>query len=112
MSDFPQTTSDVLAVIHKAECSRKYAWTAGRVLIEGGLAQLWSDADAKHKKQMLKKITGLLEVLASESILARRSELQGIGYGQEKAFDFVHHAGNQTDPLPISTCLVSPRTQR
>jgi hypothetical protein len=78
-----------LALIVKAERSRKYVWTAGRVLIEGGLEQLWSNADARHKKKVLKSITELLEALASEGILAPRTELQSIGYGHEKGFDFV-----------------------
>ncbi|WP_158789407.1 hypothetical protein [Granulicella sp. L46] len=89
MSELPQTAREVKTIIVKAERSRKYVWTAGRVLIEGGCAQLWKDADARDKKEMLKRITALLENLASEGILARRPLLQGIGYGQEKGFDFI-----------------------
>lgn len=112
MSGFPQTPGDVLAVIQKAERSRKYVWTAGRVVMEGGLNQFWSDADAKHKKQMLKRITGFLEVLASEDILARRPVLQGIGYGQEKAFDFILRSRMQADAPSKAAhpCFAAPAT--
>jgi hypothetical protein len=89
MAEVPQTPRDVLTVIVKSERSRKYVWTAGRVLIESGLEQLWYDADAKDKKRVLKSITELLEALASEGILTPRVERQSIGYGHEKGFDFV-----------------------
>jgi hypothetical protein len=88
-AEVPQTPREVLALIIKTERSRKYVWTAGRVVIEGGFEQFWSNADAKHKKRVLKSITELLEALASEGILEPRAERQSIGYGREKGFDFV-----------------------
>ena len=49
-AEVPQTPRDVLALIIKAERSRKYVWTAGRILIVGGLAQHWLNVDAKQKR--------------------------------------------------------------
>ena len=89
MTEFPRILPDVLSVIHEAERSRKYVWTAGRILIEAGLEEAWSNTTAKDKKQILRRITKLLEALSSNGILVRRKELQSIGYGHEKGFDYV-----------------------
>jgi hypothetical protein len=53
------------------------------------LTQHWYNASAKQKKKLLKSISELLEALASEGILVPRVERQSIGYGHEKAFDFI-----------------------
>jgi hypothetical protein len=91
---FPQTTREVLAVIIAAERSRKYVWTAGRVLIQGALQVQWEELDAIEKKAVLRKIAKLLEELADQSVLEPRPILQSIGYGAEKGFDYIRPAGN------------------
>jgi hypothetical protein len=91
---FPQTAKEVLAVIIAAERSRKYVWTAGRVLIQGAFQGPWEELDANEKKALLKKITKLLEELADDGVLLLRPILQSIGYGEEKGFDYIHPTVN------------------
>lgn len=86
---FPQTAQEVLTVILLAERSRKYVWTAGRVLIESGLSGRWRKLGSSEKKTVLKDIAKLLESLAAEGVLEIRPYRQGIGYGAEKGFNFV-----------------------
>ncbi|WP_348265177.1 hypothetical protein P8935_11685 [Telmatobacter sp. DSM 110680] len=86
---FPQTAKEMLAVIVAAERSRKYVWTAGRVLIESGCVGRWQALDSNAKKTLLKSLTKLLEELSDQGALALRPDLQGIGFGQEKGFDYI-----------------------
>jgi hypothetical protein len=88
-ADFPNTSSEVLAVITAAERSRKYVWTAGRVLIETALVGNWKELDHKQRKVVLRHITKLLNGLVAKGSLVRRPDLQSIGFGREKAFDFI-----------------------
>jgi hypothetical protein len=87
---FPQSAREVLDVIVAAERSRKYVWTAGRVLIQGAFQGLWGMLDPDEKKAILRRLTRLLEELADDGVLAPRPILQSIGYGDEKGFDFIH----------------------
>jgi hypothetical protein len=86
---FPQTSKEVLAVITEAERSRKYVWTAGRVLIQGAFQGAWEELTPKAKKELLRKITSFLEELAGDGALLSRPILQSIGYGEEKGFDYI-----------------------
>lgn len=88
-TSFPQTTRDLLAVILEAERSRKYVWTAGRVLIEGGFKGRWEELNANEKKTILRCLTKLLEALSDDGVPAPRPDLQSIGFGQEKGFDYL-----------------------
>jgi hypothetical protein len=88
-SPFPQTAKEVLTVILAAEQSRKYVWTAGRVLIEGAFVGRWQALGSNEKKTLLKNLTKLLETLSDEGVLVLRPDLQGIGFGQEKGFDYI-----------------------
>jgi hypothetical protein len=94
--NFPQSPAEVLAIIEKAERSRKFVWTAGRVLKEGAFVTHWAELRSDHRKLVLQKTTGFLEVLADQHKLERREISQSIGFGNEIGFDCVHHAGNQT----------------
>lgn len=95
-SGFPQTSRDVLSVIEAAERSRRFAWTAGRVLIEGALQSRWAELNPPEKKAVLSDLTDLMKELETEGLLTRRPELQSTLYGQEKAFDYVHRIEGQT----------------
>ena len=86
---FPQTKKDVLTVILEAERSRKYVWTASRVLIQGGFVGRWEALDSDEKKALLRNLTKLLEALADDGVLELRPDLQGIGFGPEKEFDYI-----------------------
>jgi len=88
-ASFPQTAKEVLTVILAAERSRKYVWTAGRVLIEGAFEGRWQALDSHEKKTLLKNLTKLLEALSDEGVLVLRPDLQSIGFGQEKGFDYI-----------------------
>lgn len=88
-ASFPQTTKEVLAVILAAERSRKYVWTASRVIIEGGFVGSWKTLDSKEKKTILKSVTKHLGTLSATGVLVPRPDLQNIGFGQEKGFDYV-----------------------
>jgi hypothetical protein len=79
----------VLDLIVRAENRKKLAWTASRVLKEAALAKRFEELTYKERKSVLKRITGILEGLASQGILLRRAELQSIGYGNEIGFDYV-----------------------
>ena len=79
----------VLDLIVRAESRKKLAWTAWRVLKEAALAKRFEELPYKERKLVLKRITGILEELASRGILQRRVELQSIGYGSEIGFDYV-----------------------
>jgi hypothetical protein len=67
----------------------KYVWTAGRVLNEGAFVGRWAALDSNEEKRLLKNLTKLLEALAADGVLVLRPDLQSIGFGQEKAFDYV-----------------------
>lgn len=86
---FPRTTKDVLAVILAAERSRKYIWTAGRVLIEAGFVGRWNALDSNEKKTILKSLTKHLGALSEEGVLVARPDVQSIGFGQEKGFEYI-----------------------
>jgi hypothetical protein len=86
---FPQTAREVLALIIAAERSRKYVWTADRVLIQGGFQGAWVKLNDNAKKVILRKLTELLEELADEGVLELRTISQSIGYGEEKGFDYI-----------------------
>ncbi len=87
-NELPNSSEQVLKIISSAERHRKFAWTASRVLKEGG--QLGRIAGRyEERKIVLKRIAGFLEDLEVQGFLLRREELQSIGYGQEMGFDFV-----------------------
>ena len=97
-ADFPQSPEEVLALIVEAEGHRKFVWTAGRVLKE---AALWARVEGLtygERKVVLKRVTSLLEDLATQGILQRRQELQSIGYGNEIGFDYAR--SSSTNPFP------------
>ena len=89
-ADFPQSSEQVLDLIAHAERSRKFVWTAGRVLIVGALCARWEGLNYGERKLALNRLTGFLEDLVDQGILQRRSERQSIGYGSEIGFDYVH----------------------
>ena len=68
----------VLELIVRSEQHRKFVWTAGRVLKEAALWTRVEELGYDERKLVLKRVAGLLEDLASQGILQRRSELQGI----------------------------------
>jgi hypothetical protein len=79
----------VLELIAHIETRRKIVWTAGRVLKE---AVMWShlgELDYEEQKMVGKRITEILNDLASQGILRRRPVPQSIGYGYEVGFDYV-----------------------
>ena len=79
----------VLELIVGSEQHRKFVWTAGRVLKEAALWTRVEELDYDERKLVLKRVAGLLEDLARQGILHRRSELQGIGFGSEVGFDYL-----------------------
>jgi hypothetical protein len=101
MTNFPQSSDEVLAVIADAEQHRKFVWTAGRVLRE---AALWTRLESlryRERKAVLKRLATFLEDLAADQrILQRRREVQSIGYGDEAGFDYVGPAGLNAGSAP------------
>jgi len=87
-AEFPQSSKEVLDLIARSERSRKFAWTAGRVLMKGALQAQFSALEYNERKLVLERLNVFLEELASRGILQRRAIRQGIGYGQEIGFDY------------------------
>jgi hypothetical protein len=79
----------VLDLVGRAEARKKLAWTAWRVLKEAALTKRFEKLSYKERKFVLKRITSILEELASQGVFQRRPTLQSIGYGTEVGFDFV-----------------------
>lgn len=84
----PSTPQELLHIIRVAERSRKYVWTATRVLIEAAHERNWVELDHRQCKAASQGITDLLESLANEGVLRRRPVLHSVGFGYEKAVDF------------------------
>lgn len=86
---FPQSAAEVLDVIVAEERSRKFVWTASRVVMkiagQGDLEAL----DSQGRKDALFRIAGFLNELMLQGRLAQRDILQSIGYGNETGFDFI-----------------------
>jgi hypothetical protein len=87
--DFPQSSAQVLDVIAKTERSRKFVWTAGRVVKEAALSTRLMELSFEERKAVLLRVTNFLEDLARRDVLQRRSVLQSIGFGNEIGFDYI-----------------------
>lgn len=96
---------EVLELIVRAERSRKFVWTAGRVLKEAALWTKLEELSYEERKAILKRVGSYLEDLASEGVLERRRELQSIGYGSEIGFDYVHSTRGSFQGKSSSTRL-------
>ena len=79
----------ILDLIVRTEEQKKIVWTAGRVLKEAALWKQVEELDYEERRMVLKRVTGLLEDIASQGLLQRRTEPQSIGYGNETGFDYV-----------------------
>ncbi|HEX9201319.1 MAG TPA: hypothetical protein VF865_17295 [Acidobacteriaceae bacterium] len=89
IAGFPQSATDVLDVIANAERSRKFVWTAGRVIKESALTTRLADLGSNERKLVLTHITSILKGLAAQGILERRGARQSIRYGDEIGFDYL-----------------------
>jgi hypothetical protein len=87
--DFPQSPAQVLEVIAKAERSRKFVWTAGRVVKEAALSSRLMELSFEERRAVLLRVTNFLEDLARQETLQRRPVLQSIGFGNEIGFDYM-----------------------
>ena len=92
-----QSSAHVLALIEKIERSRKYVWTAGRIITETALKSRFAQMDWKERKATLKGLTKTLDELSAQGFLVRRPLRQGIGYGSEVAFDYIRPLKKKPD---------------
>lgn len=86
--EVPQSSKQVIELIANAERSRKFVWTAGRVVMKSGLRAQVSGLEYDQRKLLLERLAGFLEELASQGFLQRRPLRQSIGYGQEIGYDY------------------------
>ncbi len=108
IDEFPHTPERVVSLIDEAEQSRKFAWTAGRVIMRAGLAGELHQLEHDQRKAVLKRISRLLEDLAAQGVLQRRKELQSIGYGSEVGYDYLQ-SGKRAQPIkPLEVHLSPP----
>jgi hypothetical protein len=87
MDHVPKTPEDVLDVIVRSERSRRFAWTAGRVILRCALRIQFRSLEYNERKLILKRIRIYLDLLAERGLLVRREEPQSIGFGNEVGFD-------------------------
>jgi hypothetical protein len=90
-----ESSSDVLSIIETKEHSKKFVWTAGRVLMAASLVSYWVELSPSDRKALLKRVQGLLEELETKGVLERRPIKQGIGFGDEVGFDFLHQINDK-----------------
>ena len=102
MTDWPQSSAQVLDLITKAERSRKFFWTAGRVLKEAALWTRLGELNYDERKRVRRLVTKYLEELAASGILQRRGLRQSVRLDNEVGFDYIHTSPkkNQTISCP------------
>jgi hypothetical protein len=93
-TEIPDSAEAVQWLISEAERSRAFVWTAGRVLIEKGLTRKFYLLPARERKAILKRLTSYLGELANNGGLERREMRQGIGFGSEIGFNYLHREEN------------------
>ena len=91
--------SEILDLITEKERSKKYVWTAGRVLMASGLVGDWQELDSANKKSLLKDMSKMLEKLEDKGVLLRRDIPQSIGFGNEIGFDFIPEGTPSNKPI-------------
>ena len=87
---------EILNLIKVREQSKKFVWTAGRVLMASGKVGYWRQVDSDSKKALLKDLLKKLEKLESQGLLIRRDLPQGIGFGDEIGFEFIRDGHSRT----------------
>ena len=96
----PQSSEELLGLISKAELSKKYVWTPGRVVKEAAFQAQLAGLRWEHRKEILKRLRDLLEDLASQGILERRQFRQSVRLGNEIAYDYIRHSSLAPAPTP------------
>jgi hypothetical protein len=89
LDKLPQSTEQLLDVIIRAERTRRYVWTAKRVVSRSGVKTQLQELDPEQRKDLLQHLTGFLKDLAAQGFLVRRPFRQSVRNGDEIGFDFV-----------------------
>jgi len=85
----PNSSSELLVLIEKTERSRRFVWTAGRIIQELGLRSQLRQVSSEERKHILQQLKKLLEELCSQRLLQRRSRRQSVRLNNDVGFDFV-----------------------
>jgi hypothetical protein len=105
----PQSSKQILDLIASAEGSRKFVWTAGRVVMKAGLRAQFRILEYDQRKLILERLSGFLEDLESQGTLRRRPIRQSIGYGQEIGYDYTPIRPEDFDS---ASCQAEPEATR
>jgi hypothetical protein len=89
LKGLPQSPEELLGLITKAERSKKYVWTPGRIVIQTAMRTQIESLEWKYRKAIFKQLHDWLEDLTSQGILERRQLRQSIRLGNEIGYNYI-----------------------
>jgi hypothetical protein len=89
LKGLPQSPEELLGLITKAEESKKYVWTPGRIVIETAMRTQIESLKWEYRKAVFKQLHDWLEDLTTQGILERRELRQSIRFGNEIGYNYI-----------------------